>query len=166
MDFCSIHSNIIAGQPHCYLQPVANFPKDQLATTVVGSYGNIIATFNHIILSDARYLQHLSGNAPDWLINRDRSSDFALLEARAEEAANNWSQFLAEPFDAEQLRILEPGDYEIHAGALIAQALHHSNIHREQICAILTHLGIEPPDIQPWSYAHVTGRGRERAIEQ
>ncbi|WP_110520476.1 DinB family protein [Herpetosiphon llansteffanensis] len=140
--------------------------EEQLATTVVGSYGNIIATFNHIILSDARYLHHLSGNAPAWLLNRDLTSDFALLEARAEEVATNWIQFLAVPLDGEQLTILVSGDYEIHAGALIAQALHHSNIHREQICAILTSLGIEPPDIQPWSYAHGIGRGRELPSEQ
>jgi uncharacterized damage-inducible protein DinB len=33
---------------------------------------------------------------------------------------------------------------------------------REQISAILTSLGIEPPDIQPWAYAWATGRIWER----
>lgn len=148
------------------LQTCSQLSAEQLATTVIGSYGNIIATFNHIILSDARYLQHLSGNAPEWLLNRDLSNDFAVLEARADEAANNWQQFFTQPFDGEQLTILVSGDYEIHAGALIAQALHHSNIHREQICAILTSLGIDPPDIQPWAYAHETGRGHNLPSEQ
>ncbi|MCA0352550.1 MAG: hypothetical protein LCH85_11200 [Chloroflexi bacterium] len=145
------------------LQTCSQLSEEQLATTVVGSYGDIIATFNHIILSDARYLQHLSGKAPDWLLNRDRTNDLAVLAARAEEAATNWAQFLALPFDAEQMVTLVTDDYEIHGGALIAQALHHSNIHREQICAILTSLGIEPPDLQPWAYAHETGRGRNRS---
>jgi len=46
---------------------------------------------------------------------------------------------------------------------LIVQALHHGNAHREQICAILTGFGIEPPDIQAWAYAEATGHARERS---
>ncbi len=46
---------------------------------------------------------------------------------------------------------------------LVVQALHHGNAHREQICAILTGLGIEPPDIQVWAYAEATGHARERS---
>jgi hypothetical protein len=29
----------------------------------------------------------------------------------------------------------------------VAQALHHGNAHREQICAILTGASMEPPDV-------------------
>ena len=43
----------------------------------------------------------------------------------------------------------------------VAQALHHGNVHREQICAAITRLGMEPPDVQAWSYGEATGRGRE-----
>ena len=32
-------------------------------------------------------------------------------------------------------------------------AINHANHHREQVCAILTGLGIQPPDIQAWEYA-------------
>jgi uncharacterized damage-inducible protein DinB len=44
----------------------------------------------------------------------------------------------------------------------VAEALHHGNVHREQICAILTSLGAQPPDIQPWGFADDTGRSRTR----
>ena len=53
------------------------------------------------------------------------------------------------PFDPERIMILDEGTYEAHAGILLAQALHHGNAHREQICAILTSFGLEPPDLQP-----------------
>jgi hypothetical protein len=36
--------------------------------------------------------------------------------------------------------------------------------HREQVCAILTGFGIEPPDIQAWEYAWATGRIWDRAV--
>jgi len=35
---------------------------------------------------------------------------------------------------------------------LLTQVINHATEHREQIKAILTELGIEPPDLQGWSY--------------
>jgi len=51
-----------------------------------------------------------------------------------------------------------PGTYSF---VPIAQALHHGNVHREQICSVLTTLGLEPPDLQVWAYAEATGHARE-----
>ena len=68
----------------------------------------------------------------------------------------------AQPVDAEQFLILDEGKYQAPASVLVAQALHHGNAHREQVCSILTGLGIEPPDVQAWAWADATGRGRER----
>jgi hypothetical protein len=41
---------------------------------------------------------------------------------------------------------------QVRAGVMLAQALHHSNVHREQISAVLTGLGLTPPDISGWAY--------------
>ena len=139
---------------------------EQLTTSASGSFGSIIDTFNHIILSDAGYLRRLGGAVPDWLINREKSADLDQLQARVEETEGNWERLLAEPIDAERVIILDEGAYEAHAGILIAQALHHGNAHREQICATLTGLGVEPPGMQPWEYADATGRGRGRHADQ
>ena len=136
--------------------------EQQLASSTIGGYGSIINTFNHVILSDARYLQHISGVGSDWLINRESSNDLTQLLARVEETQQGWERLFAEPIDAERLLILDQGTYEVYVGVVIAQALHHGNSHREQINAILTHLGIEAPDIQAWAYCMDTGRGRER----
>jgi uncharacterized damage-inducible protein DinB len=136
--------------------------EEQLTAPAAGSFGGIMATFNHIIRSDASYLRRLSGSAPAWLVAREESADLDQLAARVEETEQNWGRFLSAPIDAERVLILDEGAYEAHAGVLIAQALHHGNSHREQICAILTGFGMEPPDIQAWAYADATGRGRER----
>jgi uncharacterized damage-inducible protein DinB len=88
--------------------------------------------------------------------------DIDQLHSRVEETEKLWEELLSEPLDAERLIILDQGAYQAHAGVLVAQALHHGNAHREQICAILTGAGMEPPDIQAWAYANATGRGRER----
>jgi uncharacterized damage-inducible protein DinB len=137
--------------------------EEQLTSPATGSFGGILATFNHIILSDAAYLRRLSGSAPVWLVSEEESADLGQLAARVEETERSWEQFLSEPIDAERVIILDEGAYEAHAGILIAQALHHGNAHREQICAMLTSFGVEPPDIQAWAYGDASGRGRERS---
>jgi uncharacterized damage-inducible protein DinB len=139
---------------------------EQLAAAESDGSRSIIATFTHIIMSDAAYLRSLAGDGPAWQVKPGESADLDQLQALAEETEQNWERLLAQPLDAERLIILDKGTYEAHAGILIAQALHHGNAHREQICAILTGLGVEPPGIQPWEYADATGRGRKRSTNQ
>jgi uncharacterized damage-inducible protein DinB len=35
---------------------------------------------------------------------------------------------------------------------ILAQAINHATEHRAQIMAILTHLGIQPPELDLWLY--------------
>lgn len=137
---------------------------EQLKSPAPG-YGSILATLNHFVLSDAGYAAILTGVRPAWATDRNETADFDQLEDRVEETARLWEQLLAEPLDAERLLILEDGAYECHAGVVVAQALHHANAHREQVCASLTGFGIQPPDVQPWAYADATGRARWRSPE-
>jgi uncharacterized damage-inducible protein DinB len=139
-----------------------DLPEEQLAASATGTYGSIRATFNHLVLSDGRYLRRLAGGAPAWVDRPDDDADLDQLAAWAEEAGQLWERLLSEPVDAERVVVVDDGALEVRAGVIVAQALHHGNAHREQVCATLTSLGIEPPDIQPWEYAWATGRMWER----
>ena len=138
---------------------------EQLGSSATGTYGDILSTFNHIVTSDGGYLRRLTDSGPDWVLARDASADLGQLEARVDETLLGWERFFSQPVDSERLILLNDGAYEAHASVLIAQALHHGNAHREQICVILTDLGIDPPDIQVWAYAEAKGLGRERVAE-
>jgi uncharacterized damage-inducible protein DinB len=146
-------------------------PEEQLTAPGAGTYAGILETFNHIVLSEARYLRRLAGSGPpcvDCAGGSDpgdvdpESVDIDQLHSRVEETEKRWEELLSEPLDAERVIILDRGAYQAHAGLLVAQALHRGNAHREQICAILTRAGMEPPDVQAWAYADATGRGGER----
>jgi uncharacterized damage-inducible protein DinB len=135
---------------------------DQLDATATGTFGSIVATFNHVIYADANYLPRPKMTRPAWASDEDNVvSDLAELERRVDETAGLWEKYLANPLDARQLLSLDQGAYEAESFVPIAQALHHGNVHREQICSILTALGIEPPDLQVWAYAEATGHARE-----
>ena len=134
----------------------------QLNATATGTYGTIISTFNHLIYADAGYLPRIKITRPAWAEGDETDvADLNELEARVDETARLWEQYLADPLDARHKLSLDQGAYESESFVPIAQALHHGNVHREQICSVLTTLGLEPPDLQVWAYAEATGHARE-----
>jgi uncharacterized damage-inducible protein DinB len=139
-------------------------PSEQLTLpgTAAGTDRGILAIFNHIIQTDRGYASR-RGERPDWVDNEEDTTDLDELERRSAENAEVWERFLSHPLEATKLIFLDQGAYEAEQSVLVVQALHHGNAHREQISAILTGLGTQPPDIQAWSYAEATGHARERS---
>ena len=134
-----------------------NLTADQLAATGVGTYGTILATLDHIVRCDGSYAGRVAGS-PLGFVDSAESPGFDALERWNAEAGELWEQLLAEPIDVERVIVVDDGARETRVGIFLAQAVNHANHHREQVCAILTGLGIEPPDIQAWEYAWATGR--------
>jgi uncharacterized damage-inducible protein DinB len=138
----------------------------QRVATVTGVYGDAIATLRHIIESEANYCFRLSDRRPDWDWQAKEPPSLDELSTRAEEMATRWEAFLAEPFDAERLLVYRWKDgtlKDVPAGIVLAQALHHGNEHRGQICTVLTAVGLEPPDLGVWEFSTDTNRARPRA---
>ena len=134
----------------------------QLNATATGTFGSIISTLNHLIYADANYLPRVKMTRPQWTEGDEVDVvDLSELEARVDETARLWEQYFADPLDASYKLSLDQGAYEAESFVPIVQALHHGNVHREQVCAILTVLGLEPPDLQVWAYADATGHARE-----
>jgi uncharacterized damage-inducible protein DinB len=148
----------------------------QLTAPAVASYGTIIETLRHLVMSDAGYLSSLGGPETSWRAEYQRAldavpepwhegpmedGDLDELERRIDETDRLWDAFLAEAeFDPERVSVLDGGTYECPAGIVMAQVFHHGSLHREQVCAMLTALDIEPPDLQPWAFADTTGTSR------
>jgi uncharacterized damage-inducible protein DinB len=138
---------------------------DQLGATSEGTYGSILATLQHIIGAERRYRSRLSGTKPDWPKEPEETEDLEELMAMAEDMPRFWHELAAGDFDPERMvHWISPvsGFYtEVQAGVLVAQTLNHGNEHRSQIATILTTIGVEPPNLDGWSYAVAAGRFRE-----
>jgi uncharacterized damage-inducible protein DinB len=141
-----------------------SLPPEQLRLpgTAAGTDRGILAILNHLIQSDRGYGSR-RGERPAWAEHEEDTTDLEELERRASENAQVWERFLSQPLEATKLVILDQGAFEAEQSVLVVQALHHGNAHREQISALLTGLGIEPPDLQAWAYAQATGHARERS---
>jgi len=131
--------------------------QERLTIAGVGTFGGILATLNHVIRSDASYLHALLGRHPAWLED-DGDTDLEGLAKWAAETEKLWEELLAKPIDVHRVIVVDGGANEVRTGIFLAQALNHANHHRAQVCAILTGLGVQPPDIQAWEYAWATGR--------
>lgn len=132
---------------------------DQLAASVPGTLGSIIDTFRHVVGADASYLFALTGG--DVPTIDEAGMSVAELRAAMERHQKAWASLLARDLDPAENVIRHRDDgSESHAprGIRLAQALHHGTDHRSQVCTILTTLGIDPPAIDVWDYAHQDGR--------
>jgi uncharacterized damage-inducible protein DinB len=138
--------------------------EEQIRARGVGTYGDIRETLNHIIACDGSYVRRMLGIPLEWA-SSEVDVELAQLAERAAELSRLWEQVLANPIDVERVLVIDDGAEEVRLGIFVAQALNHANHHREQVCAILTGLGIEPPDIQAWEYAWVTGRIWKRTAD-
>jgi uncharacterized damage-inducible protein DinB len=141
-----------------------NLSEEQIRARGVGTYGDIRETLNHIVVCDGSYVRRLLDIPLEWA-DSEADVELAQLAERAAELSVLWEQVLASPLDVERVRVIDDGAEEVRLGIFVAQALNHANHHREQVCAILTGLGIQPPDIQAWEYAWVTGRIWKRTAD-
>lgn len=136
----------------------------QLGATGVGTFGTIPQTLDHIVRCDggyARRMAQVSANGAEelsWVRDAPATTDLAQLDRWAAEVGALWERILARPVDVEAVLPVDDGIHQCRVGVFFAQAVNHANHHREQVCAILTGLSIEPPDIQAWEYAWVTRR--------
>jgi uncharacterized damage-inducible protein DinB len=135
---------------------------DQLGTSVPGTYGSILDTIRHIVGADAGYLFILTGgNVP--LIDHEQM-DLPALRAAMTEGGRAWSALLAQDRSPDEMVVRHRDDGSESRAPFsirLAQALHHGTDHRSQICTALTALGIEPPEIDLWAYASLTGRASQ-----
>jgi uncharacterized damage-inducible protein DinB len=132
---------------------------EQLDTTVLGTYGSILATMRHLVGADASYLNRLTGGRTS-RIDEDQMG-IPELRAAMERNGKAWSQILRQELDPDAVIVARRDDgSETHApaGIRLAQALHHGTDHRSQICTALTALGLEPPGIDVWDFGLQIGR--------
>jgi len=126
---------------------------EQLDSTSVGTYGSIREILRHIARAERSYFsristgqqyQHPEGAPPMTLADMKESLrttgsgfiEWALKVHADDTVAIDW----------------EGSPRDVPKNIILTQVINHATEHREQIKAILTGLGIEPPDLSGWTY--------------
>jgi len=126
---------------------------EQLDATISGTFGSIHDTFQHIVLAERSYFSRIStGQRYHHPQDADRQTISELMESVRETGIGliEWAQKVK----AED-KVLIDWDgtpREVPKTIILTQAINHATEHRAQIMVILTQLGIQPPDLDSWTY--------------
>ena len=135
------------------LERCAELTREQLDTTMVGAYGSIYVTLQHITTSEKSYFSRIStgkrydrpANQPPMTLAEMADSLQATGTGLIEWAPKLKADDMVE-VDWEGTPRATPKTI------LLTQALQHAAEHREQIKTMLTQISVEPPDLQGWEF--------------
>ena len=134
----------------------------QLDATAIGCFGSIRDTLVHIVGAEVSYVKRVNGKLPPQPLSRDQFPGFELLKDAARWASDELLPLaLSAREDTSVRERWERMLIEYRLASLIVQAITHSTEHRTQISAIITQLGIEPPDMSGWKYMEEIGELQE-----
>jgi uncharacterized damage-inducible protein DinB len=125
-----------------------------LTATAPGVYGEVLATLSHLLAADGRYLSYLEGGDLPPRTGPDTTRPLTELADQLRDQAVRWRIVTARIGEVD-VTLPARGDRPVlpHAtNLLVAQALHHGDDHRTQICTVLTVNGYESPDLDVWAY--------------
>ena len=135
------------------LERCSALSSEQLAATISGTYGSIRDTLQHIVIAERLYFSLISTGQ-----RYDRPEDAPPLTlAEMVESVRTTGAGLIEWAPKVQADDMAQDDedgtpYDLPKTIILTQAINHATEHRAQIMAILTQLGIQPPELDGWTY--------------
>jgi uncharacterized damage-inducible protein DinB len=135
------------------LERCAELTSEQLEATIPGARGSIQDTLQHIVNAEQSYFSRISTGQ---MYRRSEDEQNMTIPEMMESMRATGSGLIewAVKVQAEDTVQLDwDGTLrEVPKTIILAQVINHATEHREQVKAILTQLGIEPPDLQGWAY--------------
>jgi len=143
------------------LERCATLTDEQLDATMPGIYGSIRSTLVHIFGAEERYATMLTSRPPiPFLREQEPFPGFDELRGVCDASGQTLIDVAeqAKPDDVLRGKRRNGTGYEITGTVLLIQAINHSTEHRSQINTMLTHLGLEPLDLDGWAYGDAHGQ--------
>jgi len=137
------------------IQACSALSNEQLdAEPQTATKGSIRRTLVHLVSSQQSYLRTLT------VPLEERRSPPTVAFAELQESVKMSGEGLLALARGEQKPFqpqLQTRDgYLVEPWVLMVQIINHATEHREQICSMLSALGVTPPDLDGWSYGEAT----------
>jgi uncharacterized damage-inducible protein DinB len=141
------------------LERCAGLTSEQLEATIAGTFGTIRHTLEHIVNSEKSYFSRISTGQPYPHPKDAPPLSIAEMVESARTTGQGFVEWAAKVQAADTVQINWDGTpRDVPKSIIITQAINHATEHRAQIMAILTQLGIEPPDLDGWTYFDETDK--------
>lgn len=142
---------------------------EQLDIKIEGTYGTIRGTLWHIIGAEVSYVHRVTGEWPDVPLKREEFPGFEKLKRVAAWTSDEMLK-LAREASGGKMVIERDEEEKMEAqyplSSLLTQAINHANEHRAQIATTLSQHGIEPPNMEGWTYMVEMGQFRETVVKR
>ena len=135
------------------LEWCAELSDEQLDATISGAYGSILDTLQHIVTAEQSYFSRISTGQP----HRHPANAASLTMAEMMDAVHISGAGLVEWASTVQPNDVVQVDWngtprDVPKMIILTQVINHATEHRAQIMAIMTELGVQPPDLDGWTY--------------
>jgi uncharacterized damage-inducible protein DinB len=135
------------------LEQCAALTADQLKATISGSYGSIQDTLQHIVSAEKSYFSRISTGQP---YRRPQDAPPLTMAEMMESVRATGAGFMewaprVQAGDTVQID-WDDSPRAVPKSIILTQVINHATEHRAQIMAIMTQLGIQPPDLDSWTY--------------
>lgn len=135
------------------LAACADLSDEHLDATVSGGYGSIGDTFEHIALAERSYFSRISTGQRYYHPEDAQSMKIAEAVESLRETGEGLIEWAGRVAAEDSVLIDWDGTArQVPKTILLTQAINHATEHRAQIMVILTQLGIQPPDLDGWTY--------------
>jgi uncharacterized damage-inducible protein DinB len=122
-----------------------------------------------VVLSSIGIAQSSEPWLGTWRLNIEKSKSTAKSQIVRMESLPNGVRTIIDTVDAKDVKThqeivsyFDGKEYDVPAGIVLSQALHHGNEHRTQVCTVLTTLGVLTPGLGLWEWGEATGRAKSR----
>ena len=132
----------------------ATLNDEQLDATIIGTFGTIRNTLEHIATAERSYFTRISTGKP---YPRQEGAPRLTMSEILELSHSTGAGFVewackVQPGETVEIKWKGGEIKHVPKTILLTQAINHATEHRSQIMAILTQLGIQPPDLDGWTY--------------
>ena len=135
------------------LDVCAGLTDEQLDATLTGTFGSIRDTLQHIVSAEQSYFSRISTGKP--LDRRGTAAPLTIEEmiASVRRTGAGFIEWAPQIQAGDTVEIDWDGSLrDVPKTIILTQVINHATEHRAQINAILTQLGIEPPELDGWTY--------------
>lgn len=135
------------------LESCAELTEEQLAASIPGSAGSIRHTLEHITTSERGYLTRISTGQRYRRPKDEPPMTIADMTQSLRESGQKLIEWASKVGAEDAVRLDWDGTpREVPKVIILTQVISHATEHREQVKAIMTELGIEPPNLSGWEY--------------
>ena len=131
----------------------AQLSEEQLNSTVIGTYGSIFDTLEHIANAERSYWYRLKTGQPFRKPEGAPKPTVAELQASIQSSGAGLVEIAPtiQPQDGVKVN-WEGTPRTVPSAVILTQVINHATEHRAQIMVMLTQLGIQPLELDSWAY--------------